>query len=109
MKPQEMRIAIAEHLGWKNIYVRSGKDISRADKVHGVLAGKSGRVPDFPRDLNAMRVAEKVLTAEQCEDYDQTLLHMEPDTFDCEAGGWTFFRSACQRAEAFLRTIGKWK
>ena len=58
------------------------------------------RCPDYLNDLNAMHEAEKVLTDKQAILYDSIL-----DLIS----GWTFHRTAAQRAEAFLRTIGKWE
>lgn len=62
-----------------------------------------GRFPDYCSDLNAMHEAEKVLTDEQRDLY--YLRHL---------GAWinpvvSIYATARQRAEAFLRTIGKWE
>lgn len=54
-------------------------------------------------DLNAVHEAEKVLQARNLWDrYRETLI---------QVAGWKNFHSAtaAQRAEAFLRTIGKWE
>jgi len=55
---------------------------------------------DYCNDLNAMHEAEKLLTYKQFEDYLMELLGVihEP-----------ILASARQRAEAFLRTLDKWK
>ena len=55
---------------------------------------------DFCWDLNAMHEAEKTLTVEQWHDY----VDFMPSRWE-EA----VHASARQRAEAFLRTIGKWE
>ena len=66
-------------------------------------------LPNYTEDLNAMHEAEKVL-------------RVAPDTYQpggrghyaqlldevCGSDGKAF-ATAAQRAEAFLRTIGKWK
>jgi hypothetical protein len=57
--------------------------------------------PDYLNDLNAMHEAEKVLNNVQRERYRTELVYSH-------AGGDVFATSA-QRAEAFLRTIGKWE
>ena len=74
----------------------------------GVLRFNHHR-PDYLNDLNAMHEAEKVLTEEQRIAYSDC-------TYDIalkaqkETGKWRWISlTAAQRAEAFLRTIGKWE
>jgi hypothetical protein len=55
---------------------------------------------DFCRDLNAMHEAEKELTVEQWHDY----VDFMPSRWECAVHA-----TARQRAEAFLRTLGKWE
>jgi hypothetical protein len=68
-----------------------------------------GVLPDYLNDLNAMHEAEKVLTEDQQEQYLNNLyevcnLHsMINDAWNLNCA------TAAQRAEAFLRTIGKWE
>jgi hypothetical protein len=52
-----------------------------------------------------MHEAEKVLSLEQSNDYRLRLA----DVCIRDGSGWTAFATASQRAEAFLRTIGKWQ
>lgn len=75
--------------------------------------------PQYTRDLNAMHEAEQVLTSQQeinyvcclgglimsaaCEN-DPRWINSELSSSDS-----TYRATARQRAEAFLRTIGKWK
>jgi len=59
--------------------------------------------PDYCADLNAMHEAEKVLTKHQRESIYPRIM-----------GGWRnpakpIYATARQRAEAFLRTLGKWE
>lgn len=63
-----------------------------------------GPVPDYLNDLNAMHEAEKVLTNEQ---YDIFALRLGPLT--SMRRRQYISATATQRAEAFLRTIGKWE
>ncbi len=56
--------------------------------------------PNYYRSLDAMHSAERVLTSP--ETYIRELYKV------CEPGPVTF-STAAQRAEAFLKTIGKWK
>ena len=76
---------------------------------------------DWCNDLNAMHEAEKVLT--ECADdnyakFNNYLYHLEMIVCnahgkDCtDYDGWSgfiAFATARQRAEAFLKTLGKWK
>jgi hypothetical protein len=94
MNKEKQRIAIAEACGWnyidsKTIYPRGIKD------------GVTLELPNYLNDLNAMHEAENLVlrSAQQCRDY--------ADALDDGNGG--HFATAAQRAEAFLRTIGKWK
>ncbi len=63
-------------------------------------------LPDYFNDLNAMHEAEKVLTESQQMPYRTAL-------FCTEEVDYSYFKlihaTAAQRAEAFLRTIGKWE
>lgn len=61
------------------------------------------RLPDYLTDLNAMHEAEKVLTGHQWTDYANVLTDIGP----CSRRGM-IHATAAQRAEAFLRTVGKW-
>ena len=88
MTPEAQRIAIAEACGWKTGY--------RDPEAWHPL-------PDYLNDLNAMHDAEKVLTSEQVTSYVYSLESMN------ERWSTPAFATASQRAEAFLRAIGKWK
>jgi hypothetical protein len=89
MIPKEQRIAIAEACGWTK-----GYDWSRSDGI-GVL-------PDYLNDLNAMHKAEKWLIEDDQHAYGCYCIDLQ------EEYGNTVHLTAAQRAEAFLRTIGKW-
>jgi hypothetical protein len=65
---------------------------------------------DFCNDLNAMHEAEKVLTEHQWDEYERVLrLVCDGCSYYEGAGKELLHATARQRAEAFLRTIGKWK
>jgi hypothetical protein len=109
MNKELQRIRIAEACGF--------------DKSHwlelkgGIVFGTSGSLPDYPNDLNAMHEAIETLSVGEKSTYIMQLM----DTC-CEhpigcVPDWTRDRqslarltqaTAAQRAEAFLRTIGKW-
>ena len=84
----------------------------------GTVSGNSipEQVPDYLSDLNAMHEAEKVLTTpEQQSRYVEQLCRLLNDAMR-ESRRWigaTPFHyahaTAAQRAEAFLRTLGKWE
>ena len=93
MKPEAQRIAIAEACGWKpNPFERD---------MRGQMFPQSP--PDYPNDLNAMHEAEKAMSVNDRNRYIDTLGTTYHDSWEfCTA-------TAAQRAEAFLRTIGKWE
>lgn len=106
MSPEAQRIVIAEACGWTR-RVNNGA-AGGFFYSHKTLGGAHSEwdLPDYPTDLNAMHQAEKVLTAEQSEEY---MSQIQAITFK-DDGDWGLCHvSAAQRAEAFLRTIGKWK
>lgn len=93
MNPEQQRIAIAEACGWEPI----PEGHFHPDNPIGQT------MPDYLNDLNAMHEAEKVLTNEQLEVYCNILHKPNHGVY------WAIHATASQRAEAFLRTIGKWK
>lgn len=129
---EEMRKAIAEHLGWKlyqfNFAMRSwvalrepGFDPGERDAVSEVfevgweaceyLPFSWGGVPNWPEDLNAMREALAQLPEELEEEFMHFLCSIhganpsEP-LFTC------FDVLTCKPqvyAKAFLKAVGKWR
>jgi len=98
MSEEQINIAIAEECGiiskdqWGSLY----------RTLHGIVRN----CPDYCNCLNAIHEAEKILNQEQKERYFLDLM--------CQYGKWpksleAIQATAHQRAEAFLRTIGKWK
>ena len=86
MTPEQQRIAIAEACGEDN------------DSIYRDL------IPDYLNDLNAMHEAEKTLTDKAHEEFRLNLYDLIRDDSRLIVSS-----TASQRAEAFLRTIGKWK
>jgi hypothetical protein len=66
---------------------------------------QTSAVPDFGSDLNAMHEAEATLTPTQWPEYVGWLGLVTRD----RNGEGVAFATAIQRAEAFLRTVGKWQ
>lgn len=87
-KEEKQRLAIAEYCG-TDIY------------LNDVL---SDIVPDYVNDLNAMHEAEKSLALPYRKE--AYWLHL---TEVCEPSKEYWRATAAQRAEAFLKTIGKWE
>ena len=105
MKPEDINRAIAEHCGWQH-------------KTHGtdtywwndnINDGELLSLPNYNADLNEMHEAEKYLDEEQT--ITQIMLMLPPPF--CDRPSWRGMAmllqaTAAQRAEAFLRTVGKW-
>lgn len=88
MSDDEINKAIAEACGWKP---------------------SVGCHPDYCVDLNAMHQAEKVIAeigVNKWWEYAGNILRRNPTPFGAETA---IHATARQRAEAFLRTTGKWK
>lgn len=103
MTNEQINIAIAETCGWTNVAhdtVFSGRKIGRGIFGNSPFGGEYRLIPDYCADLNAMHEAEKVLTADQWYEYDRLMPLRDPQKIHA---------TARQRAEGFLRTIGKWK
>jgi hypothetical protein len=64
---------------------------------------------DYCSDLNAMHEAENALTKEQVRQYHTYMYDMACE-IDNTCGRWMpYSATAAYRAEAFLRTLGKWE
>ena len=107
MNEEAQRIAIAEACGWTNI-----TSDCVGNKPHGRGNADHDFIPDYLHDLNAMHKAEQMLSYEP--DYMFFLRYVVGDFSEAQSE-WTDYdwyrvahATAAQRAEAFLRTIGKW-
>lgn len=101
MTPNKINRAIAEACGWKPLPVPVGHGgIPLFDKEEW----KEKTCPNYHGDLNAMHEAEGTLTPRQLETYWRELLALNGNHFP-----YALNATAAQRAEAFLRTIGKWE
>jgi hypothetical protein len=105
MTKDEQRIAIVEACG--NIYVLPIEGINPT--AHRIVWENS--LPDYPNDLNAIAVAESTLTHDQWRIYLGFLMGERtiPKLASMEEFHKAWNSTSAQRAEAFLRTIGKWK
>lgn len=102
MTNEQINQRIAEACGWTEIK----NCVWRHHKPWGyppLKAGQGGNafkmLPNYCNDLNAMHEAEKMLNREQSDDYIARLF---------DACAEATLATARQRAEAFLRTLGKW-
>lgn len=109
MTPEAQLIAIAEFCG------RDMKDVKESLIVFKDRDGypdaifQLAKIPNYPADLNAMHEAEKALEGKDgalCLDYVNWVQVIEPGKTKSRYG--ICHATAAQRAEALLRTIGKW-
>ena len=122
MTPEAQRIAIAEFCGYSfdttadangNYWLRKGMVILGGDCESNIKSTLLHLLPDYLNDLNAMHEAEGRLTGGQWTDY---VIRLEkrggsfPDQLNvsCVISFYIAHATAAQRAEALLRTIGKW-
>lgn len=119
MNKDKQRIAIAEACGWKTELCDGDHQrcqngmcypnrfcnevipvwwIENSERYPGVYANP----PDYLNDLNAMHEAEKVLALKDRRNHALWLADKCGD-LGC------IYATAAQRAEAFLRTLGKWE
>lgn len=110
MKDEEINIAIAEACGFTNVH-RFEKWKEGGPMSDGTLIGDVGGrarvyVPCYTRDLNAMHEAEKIV-CRRGHNVSEPLWFSLVDVCGSEIDA--AFSTARQRAEAFLRTLGKWQ
>jgi len=113
MKPDSQRIAIAEACGWtaptsEDPFIFPDEPNSGMN-FYFYWKDESGRLAplhDYLNDLNAMHEAEKMLTQAQDYHYRASIL---PAVCNDGSGMIAMTALAAQRAEALLRTIGKWE
>ena len=100
MKPELQNAAIAEACGWHEENEPSGSANPKAWwHYNDRYPSNSMPVPNYTGDLNAMHEAETFLKGQDWAAYFDLIRH---------TGKATGVRAtAAQRAEAFLRTIGK--
>ena len=105
--------AIAEFLRWKELdFHLDGKRIlgDRPTFSNGKIISYTvdQYVPDYCKDLNEMHGVEEGLTEKQQRFYQVWLMKIQKADY-IEGCWFAIHATASQRAEAFVRTIGKWK
>lgn len=107
MSPKQINHAIHKHFGWEYVPAADGWRRNTRELHY--------EIPNYHGDLNEMHEAEKTLNNGQALKYQDTLISLVctldvlfPATRDCAMQGFLHHATSAQRAEAFLRTIGKW-
>jgi len=116
MSPGAQRIAIAEADGWRRYkHTVYGFDVWHHSKFGepalADLGLSTNELPDYLNDLNAMHRAVMTLTTEQRGIYSDEIYQFAVRVSDGVTDEWFLQIEATtvQRAEAFLRAIGKRK
>jgi hypothetical protein len=121
MTPEQQRIAIAEACGWTATV--DDDQFWRATRADGSMTSDlwcsmssvwNVGIPDYLNDLNAMHDAVSIFDYDQADEFEDHLCDICKRLNDEKENPapWRFAvvnATASQRAEAFLRTIGKWK
>lgn len=112
MNDNEMRIAIAEACGWTRIEF-GPYDGSPFGWPPNKQNCDKFLLPDYLNDLNAMHEVVNSLSFNERLEWLSWIDKLTEDPDDKKDQSWLPLRliraTARQRAEAFLRTIGKWK
>ena len=124
MNPEQQRIAIAEACGWSHKTLDNETYWWHDENNKSLPPSDDGMraCPNYLNDLNAMHEAEETLDASQCAEYARQLMKHHPTycvtvldnrfapTEEIAYQTYQLLHAtATQRAEAFLRTIGKWE
>lgn len=107
MNEQDINITIATECGF-HVPKWIGDEYDSECGICGCKPASHKMWPDYINDLNAMHEAEKILIEQdRWERYEDELCNVvsHQNEFPQEI----IHATACQRAEAFLRTIDKWK
>lgn len=119
MTPQEINIAIAESLGWKYLknIITPSRSFNGAQSMGDCWQRPDGdrgygdyEPPNYCNDLNAMHEVEKSITdpRKMLDYFNHLARYNDPDARSIQDSFNIITATALQRAEAYLRTIGKW-
>lgn len=102
MSDEQINIAIAE---------ACGVDLEKYRTYEGDI--NVSALKKYCNDLNAMHEAENVLTYEQQVDYSIAVGKLATSHLPASRAAWLDYKiihvTARQKAEAFLKTLGKWE
>ena len=108
MTDEQINAAIAEACGWMDVW-RAPNASETACFVGTSASGEFAPAPNYCTDLNAMHEAEKTLTKEQVREYQCYMYDMACE-INNTCGRWMpYSATARYRAEALLKTLGKWE
>jgi len=93
--PEHQKATIGWEFGYQFVIMPTGEVISR------------NSIPNYCTDLNAMHEAEKLVTSDWNLTYSNQLARITDAHYSDDP--CFFCATARQRAEAFLRTLGKWQ
>tara|TARA_R110000868_G_scaffold342640_1_gene603529 strand:- start:258 stop:614 length:357 start_codon:yes stop_codon:yes gene_type:complete len=115
MTPERQRVVIAEACGLTNVAPWIVKNVKHeGDDITVGIWSDDGWVPQYLNDLNAMHDAVSIFDYDQADEFEDHLCDICKRLNDEKENPapWRFAvvnATASQRAEAFLRTIGKWE
>lgn len=121
MTPNAQRIAIAEACGWKQQQATQESPVEKGGMrlpnhfarepiiawTHIQEPGVYAILPNYLHDLNAMHEAEESLSSFNVDKFLVNLAAVVTTKY-CILDWALSHATATQRAEAFLRTVGKW-
>jgi hypothetical protein len=120
MTPEQQKIAIAQECEWidcvfvESIKLAKGFPPPNNPPSYGTYENGMAQIPDYLNDLNAMHEAEQMLWRIDwsnryifTDNLANTLKGRVVNRNEWDAGT-LLDATAAQRAEAFLKTIGKW-
>lgn len=118
MTDQKINVAIAEACGWEFEPSRDVNGKARPEawvSPNGERIWTDNPIPDYANDLNAMRDAEMTFDGQSkaffyFDEIRATILRHAGLSLNGCVGNFRFLTAPARiRAEAFLRTIGKWE
>jgi len=114
MTPEAQQLAIAEACGWREAFPKHSDPHAETKRggillpyywVNEITHARAEKLPDYLNDLNAIHEAEKLVDA--IKYYEQLYICDKTGSFIGYKHLW--HATAAQRAEAFLRFLGKWQ
>lgn len=108
MKTEDQRIAIAEACGWTFQPMTGPLDFPWVSPTKK-WEDRQANPPNYTSDLNAMHEAEKILKPSENGKGSKEWSDYVCNLCVITGGDSAIHSSAAQRAEAFLKTLGKWR
>lgn len=111
MTSEEQRIAIAKNVGWKYIMGDWVAPDATSLRIKRTASDCDTYTypPDYLNDLNAMHEVEGAMVSSQWMEFEWQLTQVIERQHSDAYLRHFINATAAQRAEAYLRTIGKWK